>query len=514
MVARLSFCCGSGPGDLDDPYTQHCQRNNTLHALRPMASPSQLHRDAFHAGSFRYHRDVRGAPPTRALPALPVVEHYARPAPSSSFAPRPVKSYRPLPPIKISKFDVEEFKGGNSNVAAALQQERPDTSALLGFGPRGTLIMHSTTTPPPPPPLPPMPPFYDNGLPSPACSLPRSPAGVPFTPSPVTTLPLSAAWSVTDSGCDGSQQVEMIDVYMAPVCEICHQYDALSTGFCFRCEHLWQSAVTGCSTFIPRDTAVPVPDPAAVARASKQTTDAAAVGDARSSAWSSHVSSVLSLFGEEFDPGLPLPFLGDLPHYSDASSSLMVEPLRIKTTTTAGTGVKEEDCHPPTKCDPPVIREPASSKTARQCASPVTKTMESGHTPTKVASPRAREIKSDRAPTKAALLSGQRSAVSEPDMRPYFVPERLQKRSLIMPPPAFEPSRLSEAVRSLLPGAPTRKPGPRSAESQLYAAMSYYFEPSYFKRSEPIRVVSVRPVPPMVVQGLKKLIKGGARNWI
>ncbi|KAK4093626.1 hypothetical protein Purlil1_1960 [Purpureocillium lilacinum] len=586
MVARPPFCWASGPGDLNPPHTQHCELPLTHHhAPRPMASPSQPLKDAFNAGPIRYTRDVRGAPPTRALPALPVVERHGHgrgrgrgnaygrggPALPPSYAPRPVKAYRPLPPIRITKFDVGGFERGANGEASVLQDDPPDTSALLGFGPRGTLMLQPKRSPPPP--LPPKKPFHDSGLPSPAWSNPRTPAGPntsPPVPNPPATPPLSAA----DSGYE-SQHVEMIDVYMAPACDICHQYDALSTGFCFRCEHLWQSAVTGCSTFIPRESEVPKPDPAAVARASKRAT---AVTDARSSAWSSHVSSVLSLFGEEFDPGLPMPYLGDFTHYSVESTSLMVEPLRIPRTPAGWKaegsnvptkvallgggkmeGVKKMESNmpakvvspgggnmesrkkmdgdkPPTKIVSPVAGKMDSGKmeidnAPTKAASPiagktesdnmlkpgaahVTEKKESGQAPTKGATPVTGKIDSGKTPTKGVKPSGKKQAVSEPDFRRLVVPERLQKRSLVTPPKTFDPDRLSEAARSLLPGAPTRKPEPRSAESHLYATMSYYFDVANFKKAGPIKVVDVRPVPPMVVQGLKRMIHGGARNWI
>ena len=590
MVARPPFCWASGPGDLNPPHTQHCELPLTHHhAPRPMASPSQPLKDAFNAGPIRYTRDVRGAPPTRALPALPVVERHGHgrgrghgnaygrggPALPPSYAPRPVKAYRPLPPIRITKFDVGGFERGANGESSALQDDPPDTSALLGFGPRGTLMLQPKRSPPPP--LPPKKPFHDSGLPSPAWSNPRTPAGPntsPPVPNPPATPPLSAA----DSGYE-SQHVEMIDVYMAPACDICHQYDALSTGFCFRCEHLWQSAVTGCSTFIPRESEVPKPDPAAVARASKRAT---AVTDARSSAWSSHVSSVLSLFGEEFDPGLPMPYLGDFTHYSVESTSLMVEPLRIPRTPagwkTEGSNVptkvalpgsgrmegvkkmesnnmpanvvppgggnmesrkkmdvdktptkidsplagkmdsgkKMESDNAPTKAASPIAGKTEGDKMLKPGAAHVTEKKESGKAPAKGANatPVTGKMDSSKTPTKGVQPSGKKQAVSEPDFRRLVVPERLQKRSLVTPPKTFDPDRLSEAARSLLPGAPTRKPEPRSAESHLYATMSYYFDVANFKKAGPIKVVDVRPVPPMVVQGLKRMIHGGARNWI
>ncbi|KAL3957337.1 hypothetical protein ACCO45_007915 [Purpureocillium lilacinum] len=541
-----------------------------------MASPSQPLKDAFNPGPIRYTRDVRGAPPTRALPRCRSWRGTGTGA-GAGAGTRTGVAGRPCPlvrtearqgvptPAADSNNQVRRWgvrKGANGE-ASVLQDDPPDTSALLGFGPRGTLMLQPKRSPPPP--LPPKKPFHDSGLPSPAWSNPRTPAGPntsPPVPNPPATPPLSAA----DSGYE-SQHVEMIDVYMAPACDICHQYDALSTGFCFRCEHLWQSAVTGCSTFIPRESEVPKPDPAAVARASKRAT---AVTDARSSAWSSHVSSVLSLFGEEFDPGLPMPYLGDFTHYSVESTSLMVEPLRIPRTPA---GWKAEGSNVPTKVALPgsgrmegVKKMESNNMPARLFRrvaaiwrvidSPVAgkmdsgKKMESDNTPTKTASPIAGKTESDKmlkpgaahvtekkergkvlakganaapvtgkmdsgkAPTKGVKPSGKKQAVSEPDFRRLVVPERLQKRSLVTPPKTFDPDRLSEAARSLLPGAPTRKPEPRSAESHLYATMSYYFDVANFKKAGPIKVVDVRPVPPMVVQGLKRMIHGGARNWI
>lgn len=88
-----------------------------------------------------------------------------------------------------------------------------------------------------------------------------------------------------------------IDASTHAFCQICLQDVALGTGFCWRCEQLWASAVAGTSTFVPTRAlpAVPRRAPDSVLAAGERSSGGASAG------WASCASSsASSSFAEGF----------------------------------------------------------------------------------------------------------------------------------------------------------------------------------------------------------------------
>ncbi|KAJ6438302.1 cation chloride cotransporter [Purpureocillium lavendulum] len=252
--------------------------------------------------------------------------------------------------------------------------------------------------------------------------------------------------------------VTTVDQVISQLCQICHQDTALSTGFCWRCEHMWDSLLTGSSTFVPRPTKAPEPNVPPVASSSSSSSTARRHG--RASSWTSCVSTVASQYNEDFDPGLPSPTLPDTQHYSAARPSLMVEPLRVNSPPSSGSETDDKPAHRP--------------------------------------------------PSVGQEREGPRCAI-----RRGYAPGLLQQRSLARTPEAFDPELLAPAARSLLPSWLKRKPSlRRRSESRMYENMSYYFDDSNFKKPVDIKVVEMRSAPPPDAERSARFVASGSSGWI